>query len=67
MLKVFDGAAVYSYERDDVPGRRVGFKAQEIKANVPDDIANLVYMSYERDQPLLALDYSRIAATVLWA
>ena len=24
-------------------------------------------MSYEQDQPLLALDYSRIAATVLWA
>ena len=29
--KVFDGAEVYSYVRDDMPGqRRVGFKAQEI-------------------------------------
>jgi hypothetical protein len=67
LLKIFDGASVYSYERDDIPGRRVGFKAQEIQANVPKEISNLVFMSYERDQPLLALDYSRIAATVLWA
>ena len=66
-MKIFDGASVYSYERDDVPRRRVGFKAQEIQANVPKEISNLVFMSYERDQPLLALDYSRIAATVLWA
>ena len=67
LLKIFSGAEVVSYLRDDVPGRRVGFRAQEIAANVPDDITNLVFMSYERDQPLLALDYSRIAATVLWA
>ena len=66
LLKVFDGASVYSYERDDMPGRRVGFKAQEIQANVPKDITNLWFMDYSRDQPLLALDYSRIAATVLW-
>jgi hypothetical protein len=66
LLKIFDSAEVYSYVRDDMPGqRRVGFKAQEIQANVK-DITNLVFMSYERDQPLLALDYSRISATILW-
>jgi hypothetical protein len=66
LLKIFSGAEVVSYLRDDVPGRRVGFRAQQIAANV-EDVTNLVFMSYERDQPLLALDYSRIAATVLWA
>jgi hypothetical protein len=66
LLKIFDGAEVCSYVRDDMPGqRRVGFKAQEIQANV-NDIQNLVFMSYERDQPLLALDYSRLI-TVVWA
>ena len=67
LLKIFDGAEIYSYVRDDQPNRRVGLVAQEIQANVTDDIQNLVFMSYERDGlPLLALDYSRIAATVLW-
>jgi hypothetical protein len=66
LQRIFDGASVYSYDRDDVEGRRVGFLAQEIQANVPKEICNLVFMSYERDQPLLAIDYSRLV-TVLWA
>jgi len=67
LLKLFDGAEVYSYVRDDMPGRRVGFKAQEIQENLPEEssISNLVYMDYSRDQPLLAFDYSRLS-TVLW-
>ena len=65
LIKIFDGAEVYSYKRDDMGNRRIGFKAQEIQSNVTDDICNLVFMNYERDQPLLALDYSRLV-TVLW-
>ena len=66
LLKIFDGAEVHSYVRDDMPGRRVGFKAQDIQANVPKDITNMWFMDYSRDQPLLALDYSRLI-TVVWA
>jgi hypothetical protein len=65
LLKVFDGAEVYSYVRDDMPGRRVGFKAQEIQEHLPKDISNLVFMDYSRGTPLLALEYSRLC-TVLW-
>jgi hypothetical protein len=68
LLRVFDGAEVYSYVRDDMPGqRRVGFKAQEIQEHLPQEnkISNLVFMDYSRSQPLLALEYSRLI-TVLW-
>jgi hypothetical protein len=65
LLKIFDGAEVHSYVRDDMPGRRIGFKAQDLQAHLPKEISNLVYMNYSRDQPLLALDYSRLS-TVLW-
>ena len=70
LLKIFDGAEVYSYVRDDMPGRRVGFKAQEIAEHLqhlPEEkkISNLVFMDYSRSQPLLALEYSRLI-TVLW-
>jgi hypothetical protein len=65
LLKVFDGAEVYSYIRDDMPGRRIGYKAQEIQAHLPEEITNLVYMDYSRDQPLLGIDYSRLS-TILW-
>ena len=65
LLKIFDGAEVYSYVRDDMPGqRRVGFKAQEIQEHT-EDISNLVFMDYSRGTPLLALEYSRLC-TVLW-
>ena len=68
LLKIFDGAEVYSYVRDDMPGqRRVGFKAQEIQEHLPEEnkISNLVFMDYSRGTPLLALEYSRLV-TVLW-
>ena len=50
-----------------MPGRRVGFKAQEIQEHLPEEnkISNLVFMDYSRSQPLLALEYSRLV-TVLW-
>ena len=65
LLKIFNGASVYSYIRDDMPGRRAGFKAHEVREHLPEEISNLVYMDYSRSQPLLALDYSRLC-TVLW-
>jgi hypothetical protein len=65
LLAVFNYAKVYSYVRDDLPGRRVGFRAQELQEHLPEEITNLVYMDYSRDQPLLGLDYSRLVC-VLW-
>jgi hypothetical protein len=65
LLEVFDGAEVKSYLRDDTHGRRVGFIAQNIQAHLSEEIKNVVYQDYSRDQPLLALDYSRLVC-VLW-
>jgi hypothetical protein len=49
-----------------MPGqRRIGFLAQEIQANLPEAISNLVVHDYSRGTPLLALEYSRLC-TVLW-
>ena len=64
-MGIFDAAEVKTYTRKDVPGKRVGFIAQDIQEKMPEDISNLVFMTYEAEQPLLALDYSRLV-TVLW-
>ena len=66
LQSIFDSADVKTYTRTDVPGKRLGFIAQDVQAKMPKDLSNLVFMTYEQDQPLLALDYSRLAATVLW-
>jgi hypothetical protein len=65
LKEMFDATEVKTYTRTDVPGKRLGFIAQDIQKKKPKDIGNLVFMTYEEDQPLLALDYSRLA-TVLW-
>jgi len=62
---IFEAAEVKTYTRNDVPGKRLGFIAQDIQEELPEDIGNVVFMTYEEDQPLLALDYSRLV-TVLW-
>jgi len=65
LKEIFDATEVKTYTRTDVPGKRLGFIAQDIQKKKPKDIGNLVFMTYEEDQPLLALDYSRLV-TVLW-
>ena len=64
-----------TYTRTDgVEGKRLGFIAQEIRSQLPQDISNLVFEtraptpegSEEPAEMQLALDYSRLAATVLW-
>ena len=64
-MGIFEATEVKTYTRTDVEGKRLGFIAQDIQKNKPKDIDNLVFMSYQQDQPLLALDYSRLVA-VLW-
>ena len=66
LMNIFEATDVKTYTRKDVPGKRIGFIAQDVQAKMPKDLSNLVFMTYEQDQPLLALDYSRLAATVLW-
>jgi hypothetical protein len=72
---IFDSSEVKTYTRTDgVEGKRLGFIAQEIRSQLPDDIANIVFETRapapegeeEPGEMLLALDYSRLAATVLW-
>ena len=65
LMGIFEATEVKTYSRTDVEGKRLGFIAQDIQKNKPKDINNLVFMSYQQDQPLLALDYSRLVA-VLW-
>ena len=66
LMNIFEATDVKTYTRKDVPGKRIGFIAQDVQAKMPKDLSNLVFMTYEQDQPLLALDYSRLV-TVLWA
>ena len=70
---IFDSSEVKTYTRTDgVEGKRLGFIAQEIRSQLPQDISNLVFETRaptaEGEEPaemLLALDYSRLVA-VLW-
>jgi hypothetical protein len=74
LQEIFDSSEVKTYTRnDDVEGKRYGFIAQEIQSKLPTDIENIVFETRaptpEGEDPgdmLLALDYSRLAATVLW-
>ena len=62
---IFDNVEAKTYTRTDIEGNRLGFIAQDVQEKLPPDIGNLVYMNYEQDQPLLALDYSRLVCC-LW-
>jgi hypothetical protein len=74
LQSIFDSSEVKTYTRTDgVDGVRYGFIAQDVRSKLPDDITNLVFETRaptpEGEEPgemLLALDYSRLAATVLW-
>ncbi len=71
---IFDSSEVKTYTRTDgVQGTRYGFIAQDVKSQLPQDISNLVFETRaptaEGEEPaeiLLALDYSRLAATAPW-
>ena len=70
---IFDSSNVKTYTRTDgVDGKRLGFIAQDVKSELPDDIANIVFETRapapegEEGTMLLALDYGRLAACVLW-
>ena len=71
---IFDSSSVRTYTRTDgVEGKRFGFIAQEIQSQLPSDITNIVFETQvptregaEPGEILLALDYSRLASTVLW-
>jgi len=62
---IFDNVDVKTYVRKDLPGTRLGFIAQDVEENLPDEFANLLGMQYGGDEPLLSLDYSRLVC-VLW-
>jgi hypothetical protein len=65
--EVFDAVSVKTYERTDLPGKRIGFIAQDIEQSLPEEFANLVGTRQGKDgQELLTIDYSRIASTILW-
>ena len=62
---IFDSVDVKTYVRKDISGTRLGFIAQDVEENLPDEFANIIGMKYGGDQPLLSLDYSRLVC-VLW-
>ena len=68
LQSIFDEIEVKTYERTDIPGSRVGMIAQDVQAAIPIDsrLQNLVHTIYTDKAPLLGLDYSRLASTVLW-
>jgi hypothetical protein len=66
LMNIFDAVEVKSYTRIDAPGKRYGFIAQHVKKELPADIGNVVFMTYEEDQPLMGLDYARLGSTILW-
>ena len=62
---VFDAIEVKQYERIDVPGKRLGYIADDFAAALPEEYGNIVQMIYSSGNPLLSLDYSR-ASCILW-
>ena len=66
---IFNSVEVKQYNRIDIPGDRVGFIAQDVQAAISADskFQNIVKGIYSDKAPLLGLDYSRLASTVLWA
>ena len=66
---IFDAVEVQTYTRTDgVAGSRVGMIAQDVQAAIAGGslLQNLVNPVYSDKAPLLGIDYSRLAATVLW-
>jgi hypothetical protein len=65
--RIFDAVAPKVYERTDLPGKRIGFVAQEVEQSLPAEFANLVGTRPGADgQELLTIDYSRLI-TIAWA
>ena len=62
---VFDAIEVKQYERIDVPGKRLGYIANDFKAVLPEEYGNIVQMEYSTGNPLLSLDYSKVGC-LLW-
>ena len=69
LQSIFEAVEVKTYRRTDIPGDRVGFIAQDVQAAISADskFQNIVKGIYSDKAPLLGLDYSRLASTVLWA
>jgi hypothetical protein len=63
--KIFQSVDVRTYVRNDTPGQRIGFIAQEIQQSIPAEFGNIVGAQYGGNMPLLSLDYSRLVC-VLW-
>jgi len=55
-----------TYNRIDIPGnKRVGFIANDIKANLPTDCNNILGNAVYQSQGILTMDYSRLTP-ILW-
>jgi hypothetical protein len=66
-LDLLRNVDAHTYVRKDMPGTlRLGFIANDIQDNIPDEFANLIGMQYGGNTPLLTLDYSRLVC-VLWS
>ena len=68
--QIFDAVNPKSYRRVDYEcdKRRCGFLAQDVQAVLPTSFQNIVttYKHGEEKTEMLSLDYSRMAAVVLW-
>ena len=63
-LNLLRNVDAHTYVRKDMPGTRLGFIANDIQDNIPDEFANLIGVQHGTT-PLLTLDYSRLVC-VLW-
>ena len=61
----FENVDVKTYVRTNTAGNRIGFIAQDIQQQLPPQFGNLISTQYGGDEPLLAVDYSRLV-WVLW-
>jgi hypothetical protein len=62
---LFDNVDVKTYNRTDMPGKRLGYIAQDIQQHLAPEFANIISTHYSTTDPLLAVDYSRMIC-VLW-
>jgi len=65
IARIFDAISVKQYERTDVPGKRLGYIANDFAAALPEEYGNIVQMTYSSGNPLLSMDYSRLSC-ILW-
>ena len=66
-LRIFDAVSPKVYERTDLPGKRIGFIAQDVQSSAPPEFANLWGTRPGADgEELLTIDYSRLI-TIAWA